>query len=94
MDYVAGLADNWQQDPQWADLERCIEECAAFCILNDISQAFDAGMGSSNISMQGFGQQLSYDRFASRKQELQASYQSFGGTFQDDQGGGIMVMAL
>ena len=91
VDYVCGLAANWQSDPQWGALQKALEECCAFCILEQISQALDPGLQGSSVNMPGFSQNLQWDRFMGRKAELQASYQSFGKTLEANQGGPIFA---
>lgn len=69
-DYIAGLPLNWQQNPDWADLKRGLEEYCALGVLEDIGYMYDAGLTSKSINSYGAAQTLNYDRFMMRKEEL------------------------
>jgi hypothetical protein len=84
VDYQAGLPDNWRNTREWADVQIALTEYCALEILNDISDLFDAGMMNVSVSGDGLSQQLNYDRFQRRKQELAASIAMFKGTLTDD----------
>jgi hypothetical protein len=90
-DYQCGLRANWwdptnsNYDPSLADLVRVLEEYAAYYILQDISQAVNAGMQSVSIGARGFGQNQAYDRFEKRKEELYTSFTKFQETLHEQE---------
>lgn len=87
VDYIAGLDDNWQNDPQWDDLQQSLEERVALQVLEDIAQAYYAGTMSASIAAAGYSQQFQFDRFMTRKQELQAKLTQFQQDLAETEGG-------
>lgn len=84
-DYIAGLPDNWGTLNEWSDLLRCLQECCALQVLNDIAELYDAGLLSAGIQGEGFGQSSEYSRFVQRKQELMQSVGRFQATLRDQE---------
>lgn len=77
VDYVVGLPSNWQSQRQFSHFQRKLEECVAYQVLEDISEAYDAGLMNKAISAMGWNQGLNYSRFQQRKAELLKSIQDF-----------------
>ena len=77
VDYVVGLPDSWWTQHKWLPLKYVLTEYAAYYVLKDISEAFDAGLLSKIIGGDGMSQQLNYSRFEKRKEELYQSVQRY-----------------
>jgi len=86
VDYLAGLDDAWQSDPQWSDLELCLEQSAALQVLDDIQEAFDAGTLSVSTSGEVINQQIAWSRFEKRRLGLQQKIAEFMQTLTEDVG--------
>jgi hypothetical protein len=76
-DYIAGLPTGWQNTNEYADYRRILAEYCAMKLLEDISNAYDAGITSKSISSSGAVQNVQYDRFMQRKAELKESVETF-----------------
>lgn len=76
-DYVAGLPDGWEYTAEWSDLKIVLSEYCALQVLNDVSQAVNAGMQGKSLSVDGMSQTMNYDRFEGRKKELSESVAAF-----------------
>lgn len=85
VDYQAGLPSGWQTDEDWADLKRVLGEFCALAVLNDISELYDAGIINKALSGEGMSQNISYERFTRRKQELSASVSTFQATLNEQE---------
>lgn len=76
-DYIAGLPVGWEQLRHYADLKIKLEEYAAYRVLCDISELFDAGKLAKTISADGLTQTTQYSRFEKRKAELYNSVMAY-----------------
>lgn len=85
VDYVAGLSSNWYDSYEWSDLRRCIEQCAAVQVLDDISDMADAGLLSVTVSGANTSETRQYDRFKPKKERLEKLIDRFKATLTDSE---------
>jgi hypothetical protein len=71
-DYVSGISAADLASDEWADVRLSVSDWAAYRVLCDIAEMFDAGIISKALGSDGIQQNLQYSRFAARKDELKA----------------------
>lgn len=83
IDYIAGLPDSWQDTLEWSDLWMIVTMRCSIKVLEDISELFDSGRIRKQVEYMGFRENLDYDRFMRRKEELTKDCMRKERVFQD-----------
>jgi hypothetical protein len=73
IDYVAGLIPGWQDDYEYADLRRALEQFAAMMVLDDVRELADAGLSAVGND----GESRQYTRFEDMRKSLQVKVDTF-----------------